>query len=101
MNSRRFIPSNCIRSPPARAGLQDIELARFSQPAGLVGSRFSSASEMPNAGSSQDLFLIAQIDGGSGIHARRLVEAVDGECALVGMCDRSRSVSKRRDTELV
>jgi hypothetical protein len=31
MNSRRFNCPNCIRSPPARAGLQDIELARISQ----------------------------------------------------------------------
>ena len=31
MNSRRFTRSNCIRSPPARAGLQDSELGRISQ----------------------------------------------------------------------
>ena len=31
MKSRRFNWSSCIRSPPARAGLQDIELARISQ----------------------------------------------------------------------
>jgi hypothetical protein len=31
MNSRRFNRLNCIRSPPARAGLQDIELAMVSQ----------------------------------------------------------------------
>ena len=29
MNSRRFNRSNCIQSPPARAGLQDTELARI------------------------------------------------------------------------
>src|SRR5262249_17230972 len=31
MNWRRFNRSNCIRSPPARGGLQDIELAPSSQ----------------------------------------------------------------------
>jgi len=31
MRSRRLNWSNCIRSPPARAGLQDIELAAISQ----------------------------------------------------------------------
>src|SRR5262245_17248452 len=31
MNSRRLNSSNCIRSPPARAGLQDTELAAISQ----------------------------------------------------------------------
>jgi hypothetical protein len=31
MNWRRLNLSNCIPSPPARAGLQDIELARISQ----------------------------------------------------------------------
>src|SRR5262249_15876298 len=31
MTSRHFNLSNCIRSPPARAGFQDIELARISQ----------------------------------------------------------------------
>ena len=31
MNSRRFKGSNCIRSSPARGGLQDIKLARSSQ----------------------------------------------------------------------
>src|SRR5262249_23479633 len=31
MKSRRFNRLNCIRSPPARAGLQDIELAMVSQ----------------------------------------------------------------------
>src|SRR5262245_65148040 len=37
MNARRFIRSNCIRSPPARAGLHDIELARISQ---VITERF-------------------------------------------------------------
>ena len=31
MRSRRLNWSNCIRSPPARAGLEDIELAAISQ----------------------------------------------------------------------
>ena len=31
MNSRRLNSSNCIRSPPARATLQDIEWAGISQ----------------------------------------------------------------------
>jgi hypothetical protein len=31
MNSRRFMRSNCIPSPPARAGLQNIELAMVGQ----------------------------------------------------------------------
>src|SRR5262249_26384471 len=31
MNSRRLNRSDCIRSPPGRSGLQDIELARIGQ----------------------------------------------------------------------
>src|ERR1700730_10790873 len=50
---------------------------------------------------SLDLFLIAQIDGGSGIDARGLVKAVDGECALVGVYGRSRTVGERGDAELI